>query len=138
MHNWRGDLESAMPNTAESVGLRERLKAETDARIREMVDDAARRIGAESEAVGLLKIQVEQLQRRRGGKAIETGGTRDGTRRGGVGEHELRRAVENSVLALAPVQVQRLRQILTRPQLALVDGLVRGAHSLLIDRDRER
>ena len=50
MHNWRGDLESAMPNTAESVGLRERLKAETDARIREMVDDAARRIGAESEA----------------------------------------------------------------------------------------
>ena len=50
MHNWRGDLESAMPNTAESVGLRERLKAETDARIREMVDDAARRVCAESEA----------------------------------------------------------------------------------------
>ena len=39
-----------MSNTTESGGLRERLRAEADARIREMVDVAVRRIGAESEA----------------------------------------------------------------------------------------
>ena len=38
-----------MSNTAESGGLRERLKAETDARFREMVEEAARRISEESE-----------------------------------------------------------------------------------------
>lgn len=50
MPNWKIDSESAMSNIAESGGLRERLKAETDARIREMVEDAVRRIGTESEA----------------------------------------------------------------------------------------
>ena len=39
-----------MSNTAGRRGLRETLKAETDARIREMVEDAAARISAESEA----------------------------------------------------------------------------------------
>lgn len=38
-----------MSNTAASQGLREKLKTETDALIREMVEDAVRRIGAESE-----------------------------------------------------------------------------------------
>jgi hypothetical protein len=82
-----------------------------------------------------VKRHVEQLERTlisgRGGEANARRASQEG--RGG----QLRQAVGQSVLALSPPQVQRLQQMLTTPQRALVHGALREVRSLLLDRDRE-
>lgn len=85
-----------------------------------------------------MKRQLEELQRNLDAKKREGGRRQGGRRRGGAGEHELRSAIRVAAGALTPAEVQRLRQILTNPQRALLDGLLREVRALLLDRDRER
>ncbi len=92
--------------------------------------------GSAIPSVARVKSHVEELQRHLDVNLRERGSRRRGGK--GASEHQLRRIVERSVLALTPVQVQRLRQMLTNPQRMLVDGIMRTGRSLLLDRDRER
>lgn len=64
--------ESSAPTTGDTRSLRERLRAESQARMREVVEDAARRIASESEtrireaveqAASDLAHQAERLER---------------------------------------------------------------------------
>jgi hypothetical protein len=88
--------------------------------------------------VDQVKSQLEQLQRVLDARAGERRGQQKKDMRVGPLEHELHRAIQVAIGALTPLEVHRVRMILTNPHRALFDGIIRGARALLLDYDRER
>jgi hypothetical protein len=95
--------------------------------------------GAADLAVDRVNLQVEALDELT--RSARVGGE-TGWRRVSLNDRltqlELRYALGRSLLALAPPQVQRLQQLLTRPQRALLTSALREMRALLVDQDRER
>jgi hypothetical protein len=95
--------------------------------------------GAADPAVDRVKREVEQLERMlRSDRTVNATGR---LRRGGDDrprQRQLRHAIGQSALALAPPQVRRLQQALTTPQRVLLHRALREARSLMLDHDRER
>jgi hypothetical protein len=86
-----------------------------------------------------VKRQVEQLEQwTKPTSARDAPGRLRAGRDGRTTQRELRHALGRAALALAPPQVQRLQQLLTSPQRALLSGTLREVRSLLLGQDRER